>query len=232
MNLWGWLVWVAALCTWYGFASRMRRSFRLADQWTIAKTVLVASGWLCTLIQLAALLYWPTHQFHTALAACSLYGLAYLLFWWALRAHGRAKPAFVFTQPSPSSFCRCGPYRYIRHPLYAAYLLAWSVPPLVTQQWWLLATTVWMALLYTVAAHQEEHAFAQSPFAQEYQHYRRQAGMFWPRPITLIGEFLILCRKLFAPRSLSTSNEAARVPEPNHDAHHYRDSSRQDRTAA
>lgn len=175
------LVIVAALATWYGFASRMRRAFRYADRWTFPKTVLVVSGWICTIVQLLALVWYRPIAWWRACGAVALYILAYTLFHAALRTHGRDRPAFVFTEVTPCSFCASGPYRYIRHPLYAAYLLAWLAPVLATAQWWLVATTAWMAALYTLAAWQEERAFAQSSFAAEYQRYRQQAGMFWPR---------------------------------------------------
>lgn len=179
------LVLVAAAITWYGFASRMRRSFRYADVWTPAKTLLVVSGWTCTVGQLLALAVFPQSSWwHTGIAL-GIYALANGLFWSALRAHGRDKPAFVFTEAAPHSFCTNGPYQYVRHPLYAAYILAWLSPPVATGQWWLLATTGWMALLYGLAAWREERAFDQSPFAAEYQAYRSRTGMFLPRPFTL-----------------------------------------------
>jgi hypothetical protein len=53
------LVLAVAAITWYGFGSRMRRSFRYADVWTPAKTLLVVSGWICTLGQLTALFWFP-----------------------------------------------------------------------------------------------------------------------------------------------------------------------------
>ncbi|MCS7166701.1 MAG: isoprenylcysteine carboxylmethyltransferase family protein [Gemmatales bacterium] len=185
-----WVVLIAALLTWYGFASRMRRAFRYAQCWTPAKTLLVFSGWASTWIQLGALSWYGPLTLGHALLALVLYASAYALFRAALRAHGATKPAFVFTQVAPSSFCTAGPYRYIRHPLYTAYILAWLIPPLATAQLWVVIPTIWMTFLYTIAAWREERAFAWTPYAALYQRYRQQAGMFWPRPRTLLADLV------------------------------------------
>lgn len=179
------LVLAVAAITWYGFGSRMRRSFRYADVWTPAKTLLVVSGWICTLGQLTALFWFPPPSWWHAGGALAIYGLANLLFWSALRAHGQTKPAFVFTEAAPCSFCTTGPYRYVRHPLYAAYLFAWLSPPIATGQWWLFGTTAWMGGLYLLAAWQEERAFLRSSYAPAYHAYRFRTGMFLPRLSTL-----------------------------------------------
>nr|BAL53966.1 hypothetical protein HGMM_F11G08C03 [uncultured Planctomycetota bacterium] len=230
--MYSWIVLMAGLLTWYGFASRMRRSFRYADRWPPAKTILVLSGWLCTLTQLAILAWHLPITLAATVGALVLYGLANLLFWSALRTHGRDKPAFVFTEARPNSFRCTGPYRYIRHPLYTAYLLAWLAPPVATGQWWLFALTAWMALLYTLAAWQEERAFARSPFAADYQRYRSYTGMFWPRPKTLLTNLVTwFVDKRYAPRpasdapgtcclgpTMSTNQEQNCEPSRHHDA--------------
>ncbi|MCS7014982.1 MAG: hypothetical protein NZM42_02535 [Gemmatales bacterium] len=204
MTLLSWLVLVSGMLTWYGLASRMRRAFRYADRWTPAKTLLVLSGWFCTLVQLSVLVYLGPSTWWQAALAITLYVSAYALFRAALRSHGRDKPAFVFTEAAPSSFRMNGPYRYIRHPLYAAYLLAWSAPPLATSRLELWLLTAWMALLYTVAAWREECAFARSPYAAQYQQYRQQAGMFWPRIRTLVKDLLFRDR---SPGSVSKGTD-------------------------
>ena len=109
------------------------------------------------------------------------YGFANLVFWSALWAHGKARPAFAFITVKPSTLTRRGPYRLIRHPIYSAYLVAWLAGSIITGQPWLLATVAWMWLLYYVAARNEEKCFAQTSFRQDYDEYRNQTGMFFPR---------------------------------------------------
>jgi protein-S-isoprenylcysteine O-methyltransferase Ste14 len=170
-----------AWCTWVGFAAAMRYYFRGARQRNPAKTFLTLSAFVCTLAQLVVLsLANPPSGWRLGFGlAC--YGLANLVFWSALWMHGRARPAFAFIDVKPSAFTRAGPYRFVRHPIYSAYLLGWLAGPVVAGQPWLLVTVGWMWLLYYVAARQEEKHFAQTAFRDDYDAYRKQAGMFLPR---------------------------------------------------
>ena len=171
-----WLAW----CTWVGLAAAMRYYFRWAKQKNPAKTLLTASAFVCTLIQLAVLSLEKPPSLLRMWTAVAGYGLANVLFWWSLSAHGKLRPAFAFIGVKPASFTRNGPYRLIRHPIYSAYLLGWMTGTVVTAQPWLLATVVWMLVLYYMAARQEEECFAQTAFAGEYAEYQKHTGMFLP----------------------------------------------------
>jgi protein-S-isoprenylcysteine O-methyltransferase Ste14 len=161
----------------------MRRSFRFADQKNLAKSCLTGSGVFCTVAQLVAVASTkPPTGLLPWLGVCCLL-LANLLLFWALSIHGKARPAYAFVPTAPVSFAQTGPYRFVRHPIYTAYLLAWLAGPLVTGHFWLLATVGWMAFLYYRAARQEERFFSASPFAAKYQEYLKQTGMFFPRPM-------------------------------------------------
>jgi len=172
-----------AWCTWVGFAVAMRYYFRGARQRNPAKTFLTLSAFVCTLMQLVVLsLANPPSGWRLGFGL-AFYGLANSVFWSALWVHGKARPAFAFIDVKPSAFTRAGPYRVVRHPIYSAYLLGWLAGPLVTGQVWLLSTVAWMWLLYYVAARQEEKHFSQTSFRNDYDVYRKQAGMFLPRLI-------------------------------------------------
>jgi protein-S-isoprenylcysteine O-methyltransferase Ste14 len=177
------LVISVAWCTWIGFAAAMRYYFRGARQRNPAKTFLTLSAFVCTLAQLVVLcVATPASDWRLGLGlAC--YGLANIVFWSAVWVHGKARPAFAFIDVKPAAFTRNGPYRLIRHPIYSAYLLGWLAGPVIAGQPWLLATVAWMWLLYYVAARQEEKHFAQTAFRDDYDAYRKQAGMFLPRLI-------------------------------------------------
>jgi protein-S-isoprenylcysteine O-methyltransferase Ste14 len=172
-----------AWCTWIGFAAAMRYYFRGARQRNPAKTFLTLSAFVCTLMQLVVLsVANPPSGWRLAFGlAC--YGLANLVFWSALWVHGNARPAFAFIDVKPSTFTRSGPYRFVRHPIYSAYLFGWLAGPIVVAQPWLLVTVAWMWLQYYVAARQEEKHFAQTAFRDDYDAYRKRAGMFLPRLI-------------------------------------------------
>jgi len=111
------------------------------------------------------------------LAACG----AGWLFSSALRATSKRSFGVVFGGTVPATIVDHGPYRWIRHPLYVAYLLNWfgcsllSASPLV----WLGTAAV--AALYVLAARREERDLLNSSQGPKYAEYRRSTGLFLPR---------------------------------------------------
>ena len=115
--------------------------------------------------------------------AVVLYLFALSLFWWSI-ATIRARPfSIAFSPDSPQHLVTSGPYRWIRHPLYASYLIAWFAGCVATTFIGLAVTPLVMAVLYWYAARQEEQKFVGSSFAGEYQAYRARTGLFWPNPL-------------------------------------------------
>lgn len=120
------------------------------------------------------------------LVAIALFLLSLLLQWGAVAAHGKNRPAFAFVEQPPESFVRTGPYRWVRHPLYSAYLLALAAGPLAAHGlWphnlWLLVSIPWLGSFYYAAAAAEERSFRDTPFADEYAAYQAATGMFLPK---------------------------------------------------
>jgi protein-S-isoprenylcysteine O-methyltransferase Ste14 len=119
----------------------------------------------------------------TAMMAGMVFYLAGLLmFLWAQETLKRRPPHLSFSDVVPDAFENGGPYRYVRHPIYAAYFLIWLGGPVATGNLWLLASALWMIASYAVAATEEEVLFERSPFAERYRVYSRRTGMFVPRP--------------------------------------------------
>jgi protein-S-isoprenylcysteine O-methyltransferase Ste14 len=126
----------------------------------------------------------PTVQ---AVVAMALYLGALGLFWWALSAN-RAKPlSAVFSPDLPIHLTQAGPYRFIRHPFYASYLLTWVAGVIASGYPWLLLTVVVMGIIYLRAAQTEERKFSASPLARQYEFYRSRTGLFTPNPLKLFG---------------------------------------------
>jgi protein-S-isoprenylcysteine O-methyltransferase Ste14 len=87
----------------------------------------------------------------------------------------------VLSGEVPQAVCTVGPYRYIRHPVYTSYLLAFLA--FVVAFPGLPSAAVFAAnvMFFVFAAAHEERTIAHSPLAQAYAAYRRVAGMFLPR---------------------------------------------------
>ncbi|HEY3741234.1 MAG TPA: isoprenylcysteine carboxylmethyltransferase family protein [Bryobacteraceae bacterium] len=132
------------------------------------------------ILHLGAILLTPDVPLRQSLAASSIYVLALVLFFWAIRANSISLSA-AFSSDSPQHLVQRGPYRWIRHPFYCAYLLTWSAGFVATGRWWLLPSIAVMVAVYLRAARLEEEKFASSPLAGAYQDYRESTGRFLPK---------------------------------------------------
>lgn len=105
------------------------------------------------------------------------------LFIAAIIASREARLEYAFTAEKPQGLLETGPYRYIRHPFYASYIVFWSGWALATWSIFSLAGLAVLVTLYVMAARSEEQKFAQTPMAAAYEAYRNRAGLFWPKLI-------------------------------------------------
>jgi protein-S-isoprenylcysteine O-methyltransferase Ste14 len=82
----------------------------------------------------------------------------------------------------PERLVSHGPYAYIRHPFYTAFLAAQLAAFLALPHWVTAAAglAAWARLSYT--ARLEEQNFLASRLAGEYAEYRSTTGRFMPRP--------------------------------------------------
>lgn len=72
-----------------------------------------------------------------------------------------------------------GPYRYIRHPFYTSYSMAWIGGTIATGCWWLILTFLVMFYLYFKAAKEEEKQWLAGVDEKKYQNYMTKTGMFF-----------------------------------------------------
>lgn len=89
----------------------------------------------------------------------------------------------AFSSDIPTFHYQNGPYRFVRHPFYASYLLGYVGGTIASGNLWLpsVLATIFMACVYVRAAQYEEAKFAASPFAQQYSEYKTRTGMLLPR---------------------------------------------------
>ena len=143
------------------------------------KVVAVVSG-AVTALQIALIAgrpaTWPSFVLALALylAAAALYG-------WAIWTTRRRRPSVAFSADQPELLFADGPYRLIRHPFYASYLLYWAAGVIAARQPWLAVTVVLAGGSFLWAALREERKFAASPLATAYRSYQARTGMFVPK---------------------------------------------------
>ena len=93
------------------------------------------------------------------MGAC-LYISSAALFWCSVRASRTEQLGWAFSDYKSGRLVSTGPYRFIRHPFYAAYLLGWSAGFVATQDVFLLPPTAFMSLIYVTAALKEEQSLS------------------------------------------------------------------------
>ena len=81
----------------------------------------------------------------------------------------------------PDAVCDEGPYAYVRHPVYASYMLAFAALLAALPSVWSLAIFVGNVALFTHAARDDERSLAASDLASDYARYKLRTGMFFPR---------------------------------------------------
>lgn len=144
-----------------------------AGMWVISVASLVSMAWFLERLLVEDLAsYWAV--------AAAMVVAAIVLFWWTVRTTELQRLTLAFDDDQPTFLHRQGPYRCIRHPFYASYVLFWIATSLATPGVLPWVVPMCFAAIYVVAATKEERKFETSPLASEYGLYRARTGMMLP----------------------------------------------------
>jgi protein-S-isoprenylcysteine O-methyltransferase Ste14 len=143
-------------------------------------TVLLLGITACGTVQVIALFVSHDVPVWCRCAGLLMFAVAHTVFWSAVVAHGRTRPQVAFSTAAPARLVTSGPYRWVRHPFYSAYLLAWAAGAAVTAAPMLAVCVCVMGMVYWSAARREEAAILASSLREEYAAYSRRTGMFLP----------------------------------------------------
>jgi protein-S-isoprenylcysteine O-methyltransferase Ste14 len=133
-------------------------------------------------LEALAIAWAPVPPGRAAVAIAAL-AAATALFLWAAWTNRSRKLGLAFGGAVPEHVQTAGPYRLVRHPFYASYLLAFAGGAVAAGTPWLAPALVAGAVTYWRAAREEEAAFARSSQAEAYGRYARSVGMFFPRVV-------------------------------------------------
>lgn len=113
-----------------------------------------------------------------AVAGGVLMAGAIALYEWARRTIWKRGFHIAWTGEVPGELCEDGPYRFIRHPLYTSYIVAFAAQLAALPSLWTVAIFLLNAGLYVHAAFDDERSLAKSALAPAYAEYKRRTGMF------------------------------------------------------
>ena len=137
---------------------------------------------LIAYLSFGCLLIWDRRE-PTAWTSAGLTMLAgsVLLFWWTVRTTRRHRLPLAFAEADPLMLCTSGPYAYVRHPFYLAYIAFWFATAAIAGglQW---VAAVFLFVCYAGIARNEERRLRSSPLAAGYAAYQRRTGMLLPYP--------------------------------------------------
>jgi protein-S-isoprenylcysteine O-methyltransferase Ste14 len=125
-------------------------------------------------------LYHPI-QATNGIAAAIVLLLSVTLYEWARNTIWGRHFGVGWGEHVPEALCEREPYRFIRHPIYLSYMLAFGAVLIALPHWISALMFAMNVALFTHAAITDERTLASSALAADYAGYRGRAGMFWPR---------------------------------------------------
>ena len=179
------LLTILLLSSFGSFTWGVRKFFVKPEKLTLGVRLTLGAGTLFSVLHLLTILFWSTLLPVPVLIAALLYIASLAIFWWAIRANHVKPLAACFSDAEAVHLVQHGPYRFVRHPFYCSYLLAWIAGAVGTLNIWLAFTAAIMFVLYLTAAINEENKFAASSLAETYAAYRAATGRFFPKPFKL-----------------------------------------------
>lgn len=172
------------LVTFGAFYWAMRRFFRTEVPKPARMARVERVGFVSVAAHFATICWGPLPAGQASFVlACLAYTLSFSLFCWTLLTNIKRPLSIAYSNDVPEHVVCVGPYRWIRHPFYTSYVVAWCAGVIATLAWWLALTVVAMTWLYYDAALYEERKFAASAMSEQYRAYSRHAGRFLPRLI-------------------------------------------------
>ena len=113
--------------------------------------------------------------------AAVLMAASLALYEWARHTIWGRRFGIAWGDHVPDAVCTEGPYRWVRHPLYVSYLIAYLAVLVALPHWLTAAVFVANIGLFVHAARNDEQHIAASALAADYAAYRERTGRFLPR---------------------------------------------------
>jgi protein-S-isoprenylcysteine O-methyltransferase Ste14 len=150
---------------------------KLRDNGAVLGQISFISGMVCVLVM---------GLFHglllpLALCGCTFALCSVLLYEWSRRTVVDRNFYVGLAGEVPPAVCDAGPYRYVRHPFYLSYMVAFVGVAVAFPSLIVVAVCLINVGLFVYMAVDDERVLLQSPFASDYKSYKLRVGMFLRR---------------------------------------------------
>jgi len=114
------------------------------------------------------------------LAGCVADVIATVLFFWTYKSLESQWSPFIHLKKKDHKLITSGPYAFVRHPLYLAYILQILSSTIITERWLLVPLAVLSTLSFLIRIPREEEMMTEN-FGQTYLEYSNQTcSLIWP----------------------------------------------------
>lgn len=143
--------------------------------------VIKSAGLVFIIAHLLASIFYSSQSQILSIIGLILLLISTFIFSLSIVSFNNEKPAIAFSHTILTPLNTSGIYKFIRHPFYSSYSIAWIAGTIATQCWYLFLSFIFMFIIYWRAAKLEEKQWLSSANAEEYKNYMRHTGMFLPR---------------------------------------------------
>lgn len=181
-NLIHYLIILVELFLFTGFIWVITRWFKKGNEikrWELP--IIKTAGLVFIIAHLITAIFYSSQSQTLSAVGLGLLLLSALVFLLSIFSFKKEKPAVAFSHTILTPLKTTGIYKFIRHPFYTSYSLAWLAGTIATQYWLLILSFILMFFIYWRAAKLEERQWLASSAADDYKNYKQQTGMFLPK---------------------------------------------------
>lgn len=197
---------------WYGTIRVFKKAEKRRNKDLTLFRFLSLLIWYYSLFEIFFFKNWVANSW-LILAAIAFQLMSLSLFWITQRHIRQQSFSIIFNEDNPHTHVSSGPYKYVRHPFYSAYIFCYLGLILIFFQSPLALLCGLLIFYYVRAARLEEKKFLASSFASHYEKYQNKTGMFFPRiqvlrPTSFLSIFLLF---VFSLTSKSAPNQCSHL---------------------
>lgn len=177
---------ICYLSFWYSSLKIFKKTEKLNLNHRIVFKILTLVLWNYSLI---SMVFFSSHFIEkfstlygivTAAISVAFILISLVLFWLSARTIRSSEFDVIFSEKPADHLVTKGPYKYIRHPFYASYILTYSALIILNYDYLVSLIALLLIVYYHWAAIKEEKKFLEGSLSETYKMYKEKTKMFFP----------------------------------------------------